>query len=71
MPDINDGESPPAFEEVLAESIETLSRSEDTDMSLLHILSGHIVTSSPTADAVDQAVKAIESLAVERGESVD
>ena len=63
----NASEPSPTFEDVLTRTKEYLSQREDTDMSLLCVLSKHILTLSPTADAVEQALKDIEELAVKRG----
>ena len=58
-------------EEILANIIESLRQNKATDISLLEIISKHVVTLSPAADAIDVAVKDIETLANERGEQVD
>ena len=58
-------------EEILAKIIESLRQNEATDISLLEIISKHVVTLSPAADAIDQALKDIETLAREKGEQVD
>ena len=54
-------------EEFLANIIESLRQNEETDISLLEIISKHVVTLSPAADAINQALKDIETLANERG----
>ena len=71
MPDQNTAETGGSSEEILAKTIDALRQDEATDVSLLEILTNHILTSSPVADAVDVAVKGIEALAVERGQKVD
>ncbi len=58
-------------EEILANIIESLRQNEATDISLLEIISKHIVTLSPAEDAIDAAVKDIETVANQRGEQVD
>ena len=54
-------------EEFLANIIESLRQNEETDISLLEIIFKHVVTLSPAADAINQALKDIETLANERG----
>ena len=71
MPDHNTAETSGSSEEILAKTIDALRQDEATDISLLEILTNHILTPSPVADVVDVAVKAIEALAVGRGEKVD
>ena len=71
MPDHNTAETGGNFEEILAKTIDALRQDEATDISLLEILTKHILTPSPVADVVDLAVKDIEALAVERGKKVD
>ena len=71
MPDNNTAETGGSSEEILAKTIDALRQDEATDISLLEILTKHILTSSPVADVVDLAVKDIEALAIERGEKVD
>ena len=51
----------------LANIIESLGQNEETDISLLEIISKHVVTLSPAADAINQALRDIETLANERG----
>lgn len=67
MSDLDVSEPSLSFEDVLSSASDSLSQCEDTDMSLLSILSKHIVTLSPAPDAVEQALKDIEGLAAKRG----
>ena len=71
MPDHNTAETGGSSEEILAKTIDALRQDEATDISLLEILTKHILTSSPVSDAVDVAVKDIETLAVGRAQKVD
>ena len=54
------------FRSLLDGTIDRLRRADGTDIPLLDILVKHIVTLSPVNNAVDQAAKAIEALAVKR-----
>ena len=71
MAESNTPESEENSEDILVKTIDTLRQDVATDISLLEIISKHMVTLSPSADAIDLAVKDIEALAVERGEKVD
>jgi hypothetical protein len=71
MPDHNTADIGGSSEEILAKTIDALRQDEATDISLLEILTKHILTSSPVSDAVDVAVKDIETLAVGRAQKVD
>ena len=71
MAESNAAESGGSSEDILVKTIETLSQNEASDLSLLEILSKHIVTLTPATDAIDVALKEIETLAVEREEKVD
>ena len=54
------------FQPLLDETINRLRQTNGTDIPLLDILVKHIVTLSPVNNAVNQAAREIESLAVER-----
>ena len=71
MAESNAAESGGSSEDILVKTIETLRQNEASDLSLLEILSKHIVTLTPATDAIDVALKEIETLAVEREEKVD
>ena len=71
MAESSAAESGGISEEILAQTVDTLRRNEASDISLLEILSKHIVTLAPATDAIEVALKEIEALAVERGEKVD
>ncbi len=71
MPESNTAEAGGISEEILVKTVDTLMGNEATDISLLGILSKHIVTLAPATDATDVALKEIEALAVERAEKVD
>ena len=53
MPDHNTADIGGSSEEILAKTIDALRQDEATDISLLEILTKHILTSSPVSDAVD------------------
>ena len=61
----------PAPETLLSGTITALRNSAGTDIGLLDILVGHIVTMTPTANAVPAAAAAIEALAASRAEEPD
>ena len=71
MAESNAAESGGISEVILVKTIDTLRQNEATDLSLLEILSKHIVTLTPTTEAIDVALKEIEALAIERGGKVD
>lgn len=50
---------------------EALSGAEGIDTELAAILASHILTDSPTSDAVARAKAAIVQLASERGQSIE
>ena len=68
MTESNAANSSGHSEEILAKALDDLRLNEATDIALLEILSRHIVNLSPASDAVEQAVKDMEGLAMERGE---
>ncbi len=55
----------------IANLIATLQDDDNMDAALLNILSENIVKMSPTETAVDDAAKAIESIAAKRAEEID
>ena len=71
MAESNAAESGGISEVILVKTIDTLRQNEATDLSLLEILSKHIVTLTPTTEAIDVALKEIEALVIERGGKVD
>ena len=71
MAESNAAESGGISEVILVKTIDTLRQNEATDLSLLEILSKHIVTLTPATEAIDVALKEIEALAIERGGKVD
>ena len=71
MAESNAAESGGISEVILVKTIDTLRQNEATDLSLLEILSKHIVTLTPPTEAIDVALKEIEALAIERGGKVD
>ena len=71
MAESNAAESGGISEVILVKTIDTLRQNKATDLSLLEILSKHIVTLTPTTEAIDVALKEIEALAIERGGKVD
>ena len=58
----------PLPSEVIANAVAILQKAENTDVTLLGILSDKIVTISPSETAVAEALKAIEHLAAQRAE---
>jgi len=61
----------PAPETLISGTIAALRSSEGTDIGLLDILAGYIVTMTPAAKAVTNAAAAIEALAASRAEEPD
>ena len=55
-------------EQLVADTVATLRNDDQMDFELSDILSENIVKMAPIETAVDDAVKAIEALAVKRAE---
>ena len=51
-----------AFQDIRNKSIHVIKNNPEADVELLGILTKHIVTQSPTSDAVEQAMDEIKSL---------
>ena len=68
MNELNPTEPTGGFQELLDNTTDTLREDKETDLPLLESLSRHVITLSPTEDAVRQALKDIEALAEKRGE---
>lgn len=56
---------------LINEIVASLNQHEDCDKELTAILSKHLLTVSPTQDAVTKATDEIEQLAVERAKEFD
>jgi hypothetical protein len=67
----NDAEELATPEELISEVVKTVQEATGADIELLDILSANILTMNPAETAVDDAVKAIEALAVKRVEGAD
>ena len=55
-------------EELIAKTLDALRGESETDIGLLDILAAHIVKLDPAGTAVDDALKAVETLAKQRTE---
>ena len=55
-------------EKLIAKTLGALREESETDVDLVDILSAHIVRLDPAGTAVDDALKAVETLAKQRTE---
>ncbi|MDZ7840388.1 MAG: hypothetical protein U5R46_06135 [Gammaproteobacteria bacterium] len=65
-PNTSDRPDPPSPSDLISSTLETLRDADGTDLPLLDILSEHIVITNPKNTAVNDGVKAIETLAETR-----
>ena len=62
------GDDSTTKDNLISEIVQLLRDKTDADQALIEILAEHIVKIDTAGTAVDDAVKAIEKLAVKRGE---
>ena len=68
MEEANATNPPEEHEKLITNTLAALGQVSDIDIQLLAILAVHIVRLEPAKTGVDDALKAIESLAMQRAE---
>ena len=60
--------SPPTPDAIIATVVEKAKAASGSDTALMELLESHLLTTTPHASAVDNALEAIQKLAEERAE---
>lgn len=70
-PQVEQADTPEVFLATLSETLKSLKSSDDVDVDLAGILSDHLLTVTPHANAVGNAKAAIVALAAKRAAPVE